>query len=55
MDSIPTLAHCVDAEVTPIGSVSQRFSLSRSDSERSLSLSFVARTVHGANLKRRCR
>ena len=54
MDSFPTLAHSVDADVTPIGSVKQRFSLSRSDSEPSLrtpSLGFVARAFHGANLE----
>jgi hypothetical protein len=51
MDSFPTLAHTVDAGVTPIGSANQRFSLSRSDSEPFLSLSFVARTVHGAKLE----
>ncbi len=45
----------VDAQITPIGSVEQRNSLSPNDSEPPLPLTFVARMVHDANLQRRCR
>ena len=55
MDSDSMLVHVVDVQSTPIGSVNQRFSLSGKDSEPPLGLTFVARTVHGANLERRCR
>jgi hypothetical protein len=34
MDSIPILPHTVDADVTPMGSVNQRLSLSCSDPSR---------------------
>ena len=55
MDFDSTLLNVVNVQSTPIGSVNQRFSLSRNDSEPPLGLTFVARTVHGANLERRCR
>jgi hypothetical protein len=48
-DSDSTPWHVVNPQSTSIELVNQRFSLHRNDSEPTLGLTFVARTVHGAN------
>jgi hypothetical protein len=53
VNSFPTLAYTVDADVKTIGSLNQQCSLSRSDSQRSLSLSLVPREGIAQKLPKR--